>query len=283
MKVLLTGAKGMLGTDMAAVLGQKHDVTGIDIADLDITNLDDTLKFVKNIKPDVIINPAAFTQVDMCETEADTAYRVNSIGARNMAIAANEVNSPIIHISTDYVFDGNSKIPYTEFDTPNPQSVYGKSKLAGENYVKSMTNKYFIFRIQWLYGKNGPNFVKTILRIAKEKGRVTVVNDQIGKPTYTKDVAAAVLSFLGKGDYGTYHVTNSGIVSWYEFTAEILKQSGLKNVELLPCTTAEFPRPAKRPAYAPLDNYCLRLLGYAQMRPFEEALGDYLTETGEVS
>lgn len=278
MKVLVTGAKGMLGTDLCALLSKKYDVTGIDINELDITRLDETVNFIRDLKPDRIINCAAATNVDGCETEVDKAYLVNAIGVKNLAIASNEVNAPLIHYSTDYVFDGTATKPYTEFDNVNPQSVYGKSKLAGENYIKSLTNRYYIIRIQWLYGKNGPNFVKTILKRAVETGNLKVVNDQTGCPTYTKDLACATEILLDKNDYGTYHITNSGVVSWYEFTREILKLSNLSNITLTPCTTEEFPRPAKRPAYSPLDNYCLRLLGYPVLRPFEDALRCYLEE-----
>jgi len=279
MKILIIGARGMLGTDLCMLLGKKYDTTGIDIEELDITRLDDTVYFIKNYKPALIINCAAITNVDGCETEVDRAYLVNAIGARNLAVASNETGAPLIHYSTDYVFDGAASVPYTEFDKVNPQSVYGKSKLAGEEYVKSLTNRYFIIRTQWLYGKNGLNFVKTIMKRAAETGELKVVNDQTGKPTYTKDLAAATQTLLDKSDYGIYHITNSGIVSWYEFTAEILKAANLKNVKLTPCTTEEFPRPAKRPMYAPLENYCLKLAGLPEPRSFKEALKHYIKES----
>lgn len=278
MKILVTGTSGMLGTDLCALLSKKHDLTGIDIGDLDITQLSETLIYIKRFKPDMIINCAAATNVDGCETESDKAYLVNAIGAKNLAIASDEVHAPLIHYSTDYVFDGTATKPYTEFDSVNPQSVYGKSKLAGENYIRTLTNRYYIIRTQWLYGKNGSNFVKTIMKRAAETGKLSVVNDQTGCPTYTKDLACATEILLGKNDYGTYHITNSGIVTWYEFTREILKQSNLSNVTLTPCTTEEFPRPAKRPKYSPLDNYCLRLSGYPLLRSYEDALKCYLDE-----
>lgn len=283
MKILISGARGMLGTDICNLLGQKHDVTCVNSTILNITHFNEVIKFAKNLKPEIIINCTAMSNVDGCETEIDKAFLINAIGPKNLAIASNEVGAQLIHYSTDYVFDGAASVPYTEFDTENPQSIYGKSKLAGENYVKNLTSKYYIIRLQWLFGKNGPNFVKTILKHAAETGKLKVVNDQIGSPTYTKDLACATLNLLNTCDYGTYHITNSGIVSWYEFTVKILelmskKESRFKDVELSPCTTEEFPRPAKRPKYSPLDNYCLKLNGYPLLRPYEDALTDYLNE-----
>jgi len=278
MKILVTGASGMLGCDICALFSKHHDVTGIDKDVLDITSPGGTLNYVKSLKPAMIINCAAFTNVDGCETQKDEAYLVNALGARNLAIAANEINAPLVHYSTDYVFDGTSAVPYTEFDNVNPIGVYGKSKLAGEEYLKNFTNRFFIIRTQWLFGKNGPNFVKTILKRAAETGLLRVVNDQTGRPTYTKDLAVSTLSLIDNGGFGTYHITNAGTVSWYEFTQQILKAANQTSVSLTPCTTDEFPRPAKRPAYSPLDNYCIRLAGLPELRHFDGALNDYLND-----
>ena len=287
--ILITGAKGMLGTDLMAALNSEHECIGADIqktnniCELDITNLSNVLELVGKLKPDLIINPAAYTNVDGCETEIDTAFKVNSIGAKNLAIASNEYNIPIVHISTDYVFNGEKNTPYIESDIPNPQSVYGQSKLDGENFVRQLSNKHYIVRIQWLYGLNGKNFVTTIIKAAREKGALKVVNDQWGSPTYTKDVAGAIKQLIKKPDYGTYHITNSGITTWHDFTQEILKQAGITGVTLTPCTTEEFPRPAKRPRYSPLDNMNWRLIGYEPLRPYQEALKDYIAELGEIT
>ena len=276
MKITITGAKGMLGSDLTALLSQEHDVTAIDIDRLDITKLDDVVRFFKGNKADVIINCAAYTNVDACETAQDDAFLLNAIGPRNLAVASNEANAPLVHISTDYIFDGMKGSAYFEHDAPNPLSVYGATKLAGEKFVKDLTDKYYIIRTQWLYGKNGRNFVDTMLKLSKERDILSVVSDQFGSPTYTPDLSAAIGELIKKPAYGEYHVTNSEAATWHEFACEIFKQAGVTNVTVNPCTTAEFPRPAKRPAYGVLENYMLKIQGYKPLRSFREALADYL-------
>ena len=280
MKVFVTGHKGMLGTDLMNLLAEeKHDPTGADIDTLDICDLEAVMEAVGETKPDAVVNCAAYTNVDACETDADNAYRINAIGPKNLAIASNHYAVPLVHISTDYVFDGESDRPYLEGDFPNPQSVYGKSKLFGEENVRSLANRYFIFRTQWLYGKNGKNFVKTMLALAETSEYLTVVDDQSGSPTYTKDLAKVIVQLIGTRAYGTYHATNAGICTWHAFTKQIMELAGV-DIEVRPCTTAEFPRPAKRPRYAPLENFNLKLCGFATPRPWQEALKDYLREEG---
>ncbi len=277
MKILITGCKGMLGTDLMNVLSaEAHDVVGSDVQELDITNLEATLAFIKRIEPDVVINCSAYTNVDACETEINLAYKVNSIGPRNLAIAAQEVGAKLVHISTDYVFDGNKGEAYLEGDFVNPLSVYGKSKLDGENHVKSLMNKYFIVRTQWLYGVHGKNFVKTMINLSKERTELMVVNDQFGSPTHTLDLCHAISELINTKEYGTYHITNSGIVSWFQFTKDIMELIGKSDITVKPCTTAEFPRPAKRPAYSPLKNYNWELCGFKPLRDYKEALSEYL-------
>ena len=278
MRILLTGANGMLGTDLADRLGREHDCTGVDIGDFDITDRDAVFKYVRDFKPEMLIHPAAFTDVDGCETQSERAYLINARGTENLAAVCGELSVPILYFSTDYVFDGEKGSPYSEDDEPNPRSVYGKTKLEGENFIKRRTEKYFIVRIQSLYGKNGKNFVSTILRAAREKGALTVVNDQWSSPTYTKDVCGAVSELIKTIDYGTYHITNSGITTWYEFTEEILKQAGLTGVVLTPCAAEDYPRPAKRPRYSPLHNGRWAAAGREPLRPYTEALSDYLRE-----
>lgn len=273
MKVLITGAKGQLGQDLIKAFAG-HEVIAYDIDELDITDSASVEQAIKKIKPDTIIHSAAYTNVDGCETEQDTAFKVNATGTANLAMAANEVDAQILYVSTDYVFDGTSNKPYVESDTVSPQSVYGASKRAGEEAVMSATDKWYIARTAWLYGHGGQNFVKTIQKIANEKDKLKVVDDQKGSPTYTADLANKIAEVVGSGLYGLYHVTNQGFCTWYDFAAEILRLSDIK-AELEPCTTDEFPRPAKRPAYSVLANHNLKLKGFKPMRSWQEALEAY--------
>jgi len=278
MKVLVTGSKGMLGVDLTAQLQkEEHNVIGVDIDSLDICDLDAVIRTIDECKPSIVINCAGYTDVDRCETDIENAYKVNSIGPKNLAIASNQFDIPILHIGTDYIFDGKTNKPYLEGDLAYPLSIYGKSKLFGEENIKNHTNKYFILRTQWLYGKYGKNFVKTMLSLAEKGNVLKVVNDQFGSPTYTKDFASTICEIIETSSYGTYHVTNSGICSWYEFAKCIMKLAKL-DIEVKPCTTEEFPRPAKRPKYSPLENLNLRLCNFKILRHYEDALKEYLDE-----
>jgi dTDP-4-dehydrorhamnose reductase len=273
MKIVLTGAEGMLGN---AVKEQFSDSPVICFTRevLDITVLDEVVRKVKDARPDCIINAAAFTDVDACESEPEKAYLVNGIGARNLAIACEETGCPIVHVSSDYVFDGTKQGPYDEWDDTHPVSKYGISKLLGERFVTSLTNRFYIIRTSWLYGPNGRNFVNTILRLLKEKERVEVVTDQVGAPTFTQDLAAKIREIIGRG-YGIYHVTNSGSCSWYEFAKAIAANRGI-NTPINPVTSEQFRRPARRPANSMLGNTMLRLEGLEPLRPWQEALEEYL-------
>ncbi len=277
MHILLLGSSGMLGHALTAALSQQHKITGLDLPDLDITNISAVQSFVFSHCPDLLINAAAYTDVDGCESNIDHAFAVNATGPRNLAVVCNELDIPLIHISTDYIFDGNSSEPYKESDNPNPQSVYGKSKLLGEQYVRELTNKHYIIRTSWLYGQNGKNFVDTMLRLAGERDEISVVNDQVGSPTYTVDLAQAISELITEPAYGTYHLTNSGTCSWYEFTLEIFKQAGITGVRVKPITTEELNRPAPRPKYSVLDNSKWIASGRPPLRPYQDALKEYLT------
>lgn len=275
MKILITGANGQLGHDLTRVLGSAHDIYPFDL-NLDITDSLAVVGKVRDIKPEIIVNSAAYTDVDGCETNAETAYRVNAVGSQNMALAAKLVSAPLVTISTDFVFDGTKAAPYDEFDRPNPRSVYGRSKFAGEELVKAVLPEHYIIRTSWLYGRDGHNFVKTILRLADERDELKVVNDQIGSPTYCHDLAVRISELMTTGWYGTFHVTNAGSCSWYEFACTILAIAG-KDIPVKPVTTVELNRPAFRPANSVLRNYLCRLRGFEPMRDFRETLGDYFS------
>ncbi|HDN94951.1 MAG TPA: dTDP-4-dehydrorhamnose reductase, partial [Nitrospirae bacterium] len=219
MKIALTGSDGMLGHDIQKVFTDV-ELINFTLHDFDITDLDRTLSAIKEARPDYLIHPAAYTDVDGCEKDPETAYQVNAIGAKNVATACEEIGCPVLYISTDYVFDGTKEEPYIESDAPNPLNEYGLSKLKGERFVSSLTDSFYIVRTSWLYGKNGRNFVEIISRLLPEKDEIRVVNDQTGSPTYTYDLALKLRELIGKG-YGTYHITNSSKCSWYEFALEI--------------------------------------------------------------
>lgn len=273
MKVALTGAEGMLGQDIGRAFSGVELVC-LTYETLDITKLDPVMKRIREIKPDFLINAAAFTDVDRCESEPELAYLVNGIGARNLAMACEEVSCPIIQISTDYVFDGTKDGPYDEWDDTAPINRYGLSKLMGERFVMSLTNRFYVVRTSWLYGKNGKNFVDTICRLLSERDGIDVVNDQVGSPTFTLDLARKLREIIGKG-YGVYHVTNSGKCSWYEFAVAIASRKGIDK-RISPVASEMFKRPAKRPANSVLGHTMLKLEGMSEMRPWEIALEEYL-------
>ena len=275
-KLLITGGNGQLGRAVNNLYADRDDIECIntDVADLDITNLDEVLKYVENCAPYAIINCAAHTAVDLCEDQVDAAYKINAIGPRNLSIAAEKYNCKIVQISTDYVFGGDADKPYTEFDAPNPQGIYGKSKLAGENFVKEFASKYFIIRTAWLYG-DGKNFVKTMLRLAEDRDEIGVVYDQVGSPTSTLELAKAIDSLLFNENHGTFHGTCEGVCSWADFAEEIFKLAG-KNVKVKRLTSDEYPAKAKRPAYSVLENYMFNLTGDFKFADWHDALKVYM-------
>jgi len=280
MKILVTGAHGQLGKELVELLVKKHDVKGLGKDQLDITNEDQCIQVITDFKPDVIIHCAAYTAVDLAETEEDLAYKINAYGTRNLAVTAEQNGAKLCYISTDYVFDGRSSKPYREYDNTNPLSVYGKSKRAGERLCQTLSSRYFIVRTSWVYGLNGANFVKTMLKLAKERDTLKVVNDQVGSPTYTLDLAKFLEELVQTEKYGVYHATNSGVCSWYDFACAIFEESGMAiNVE--PCTTEEFPRPALRPRYSAMEHLSIRANGFKELRPWREGLKSFLKEMME--
>lgn len=280
MKVVVTGAKGQLGQDVMKQLhAQNHEALGTDRDDLDITNEADVLKFISDVKPDVILHCAAYTNVDAAEADKETAYQINALGTEYLAKAARAVDAKMLYISTDYVFDGTATEPY-EVDHPTkPIGVYGETKFAGEEMLKKYVEKYFIVRTAWVFGIGGNNFVKTMIRLGEERGEVGVVHDQVGSPTYTVDLASFMLELMKTDKFGTYHATNGGVCSWYEFAVEIFKQAGMDQVKVSPLTTDQFPRPAKRPAYSVLSKQKMEEAGFTPLRDWKEALAAYLAES----
>lgn len=277
-KIIITGCNGQLGRAMNIALAPytDYELVNTDVGELDITNVDSVINFVDEIKPYAIVNCAAHTAVDKAESDWDNAYKINAIGPRNLSIAATKNNAKLIHVSTDYVFDGNATKPYTEFDAPNPQGAYGKTKLAGENMVKQFADRFFIFRTAWLYG-DGKNFVKTMLRLSEDHDSVKVVCDQVGSPTSTKELANAIVSQMFTDNYGLFHATCEGDTSWADFTKEIFRIAK-KNTEVIPITAAEYGAAAPRPAYSILENYMLKLTSDYMFADWHDAIEEYLKE-----
>jgi dTDP-4-dehydrorhamnose reductase len=280
MRILLFGARGMLGRDLQPTLSGRHEVIGKDIEDLDITDPRQVQKQVETLQPQTVINAAAFTDVDGCESQKDLAFKVNAEGAGHVARACRKAGVRLIHLSTDYVFDGTSRVPYSEEAQPNPINVYGESKLQGEKAVQEAEGKHLILRTAWLYGKYGKNFVDTILRLASQQKELRVVDDQQGSPTFTRDLSQAIAEFLEKDVRGILHVTNSGSCSWFEFARKILETKGIPGwkTRVIPISSRQLNRPARRPSNSVLDCSRFKDLTGNTMRPWEEALGDYLSE-----
>ena len=275
MKILITGSNGMLGHDLIDVLKSKHELILTTSKTLDITDKDNTIEFIKENKPDIVINSAAYTDVDGCETNQDLAYGVNGDGVRNLALGCKEVDCPLVHVSTDYVFDGTARDPIEEDGEIGPISVYGKSKLRGEEAIQDILDKYFIIRTAWLYGINGKNFPKTMLELAQNHSEITVVYDEVGTPTYTPDLAYGISQLIETDYYGIYHLTNSGQCSWCEFARYIFEIVGC-DVKVIPVTASEFSRPAPRPSYSVLRNKKWIENGFEPLRSYKEAIKDYI-------
>ncbi len=290
MKMLITGAKGQLGSELLRILKDMNcslgvvdgyydnaDIMALDADELDITDLSAVKSTIGRFRPDIIINTAAFTNVDGCEADMDNAFRVNSLGARNIALAAQEAGSRLVHLSTDYVFSGEGKTPYREYDQTLPGSIYGKTKLLGEEYVRELCSRYFIVRTSWLYGINGKNFVKTIFGAAKEKDHLEVVDDQVGCPTNAEDLAYHLLKIALTDEFGVYHCSGNGECSWYDFAVMILKLAGI-DCPVKPIKTVQLGRAAKRPEYSSLDNMMLRCTVGDGMRNWEDAIKHFIKE-----
>lgn len=275
MKVLITGSNGMLGHDLIDVLDGKHELIKTTSKSLDITDEDKVKEYIVNENPDIVINSAAYTDVDGCETNEEMAYKVNGDGVKNLALACKVVDCPLVHISTDYVFNGENSKPWMEDDEVGPISIYGKSKLQGEEAIESILDKFFIIRTSWLYGINGGNFPKTMLELAKTHDTLTVVTDEIGTPTYTLDLAQAIAELIETEYYGIYHITNSDYCSWFDFAKYIFEVKNI-DVNVVPVTAEEFARPASRPHYSVLNNSNWVNNGFKPLRSYKEAIKDYL-------
>ena len=292
MKILITGSNGQLGNELQKIVStgkaeigsvseeiKNAEVFAMDVDILDITNLEQVKKVLNEVKPDVVINCAAATNVDGCEANQDLAFKINSLGPRNLAMVAEELGAKIVQVSTDYVFSGIGEAPLKECDLVAPVSVYGKTKLLGEEFVRDFSTKYYIVRTAWLYGYVGHNFVYTMMKLGKDRDTLNVVNDQLGNPTHANDLAYHILKLIQTEEYGVYHCTGKGECSWYNFASEIMKLSG-RNCTVNPCTSEEYksmyPNSADRPAYSSLDNMMLRCTIGDEMRDWKDALKTFM-------
>ncbi|MEZ3508732.1 MAG: dTDP-4-dehydrorhamnose reductase [Lachnospiraceae bacterium] len=275
-KVIVTGANGQLGRaiNLQYAGSGEYELINTDVEELDITSIDKVMEFVRDVKPYAIINCAAYTAVDACEKEEDLAFRINAVGPRNLSIAATETGAKMMHVSTDYVFDGNGTRPYRETDPTGPQGAYGRTKLAGENFVKEFSNRHYIIRTAWLYG-DGKNFVKTMLRLSETHDKVRVVMDQVGSPTSAGELAKAIAYLLPTENYGLFHGTCEGDCSWAQFTEEIFRLAG-KNTIVEAITSEEYGAAAQRPAYSILENYMFKMTTDFMFADWHDAIAEYM-------
>ncbi|MBE6578130.1 MAG: dTDP-4-dehydrorhamnose reductase [Ruminococcaceae bacterium] len=278
MRVLVTGANGQLGQDLCAELNRRgHYVIASDIDNMDITDQKAVLCFFKSTLPEAVIHCAAYTATDNAEDEPEVCRRINAEGTKNLALACKELNIKMLYISTDYVFNGCGEVPFTVGDPAAPLSVYGKTKYEGECFVREILTDYFIVRISWVFGIHGKNFVRTMLRLAKDRTEVSVVNDQIGSPTYTVDLSVLLADMIVTDKYGTYHATNEGFCSWYDFACEIFRAS--KNeMTVHPVTSDQFPAKIKRPTNSRMDKSELDKNGFSRLPTWQDALARFLEE-----
>lgn len=276
MKVLVTGVKGQLGYDVVKDLEKRgHQPIGVDRDEMDLMDNEAIRTFIMNLKPEAIIHCAAYTAVDKAEEEVETCYQINAESVKVISECAKELDVKLIYISTDYVFDGTKEGEYVETDLPNPINVYGASKLKGEQYVQTLLEKYYIVRISWVFGVNGNNFIKTMRRLGSERDELNIINDQVGSPTYTADLAPLLVDMMETDKYGIYHVTNEETCSWYEFANEIFKQSRIE-VKTNPITTDQYPTAAKRPMNSRMSKAKLKANGFNLLPTWQQALAHYL-------
>ena len=282
MKILVTGIGGQLGYDVCKVLDARHiENKGVDIADFDITDAEATRNYIVGYHPDAVIHCSAWTAVDKAEDELDTVRAVNTEGSRNVAAACKEIGAKMLYLSTDYVFPGTGDHFYEPEDPTGPLGAYGATKLGGELAVKGLLERYFIVRISWVFGKNGNNFIKTMLRLTESKSELNVVCDQIGSPTYTADLAPLLCDIIMTDKYGTYHATNEGICSWAEFAEEIFRLTK-KNVKINPIPTREYPTRAVRPLNSRMSKDKLEQAGFTRLPHWKDALQRYLEEISAI-
>ncbi len=278
-RILVIGAKGMLGTDLMTVLHAgfpDDEVVGWDIGEIDIQKEEETVSKIEKLRPAVVVHLAAYTDVDGCELDEERAFAINAEGTKHVALAVSRCEAKMIYLSTDYVFDGNKREPYLENDSPHPLNVYGRSKLQGEQYVQTWAKEALIIRAQWLYGRYGKNFVTSILRQANEKKVLSIVDDQIGSPTYTVDLSKAISVLIQFDARGIFHVANSDVCTWYAFGQTVLKLSGMDKVKVIPISSEELGRPAARPSYSVFNCEKLKRETGLGLRPWSEAVRDYL-------
>lgn len=276
MKILVTGVNGQLGYDVVKELEKReHQAVGVDRKEMDLTSTEQIKECIENVNPEAIIHCAAYTAVDKAEDEEELCRRVNAIATKEIAECAKKLDIPMIYISTDYVFDGTKDGEYTEEDIPNPINVYGKTKYEGEVYVQELLEKYYIVRISWVFGENGNNFIDTMLRLAKERDSLNVINDQVGSPTYTKDLSRLLVDMIETDKYGIYHATNEGYCTWYEFAKEIFKVTNV-DIQVNPINTSEYPTKAKRPINSKINKHKLVENELLILRDWKKALDDYI-------
>lgn len=280
MKVLVTGANGQLGQELAEIFpAAGYEVAAVARGELDVTDPESVQDAIEHHAPELVINAAAYTNVDGCESETGLAYAVNALGPRNLAQSCGRFGCDLLHVSTNYVFDGEEERPYEPFDPPRPISAYGRTKLAGEEYVKHLTNRWYVVRTAGVYGR-GHNFVRTMLRVGKERDLLKVKDDEFVSPTYARDLAESIAQIVGEGSYGVYHLTNAGSCSWYEFTREIFRLAGIET-EIVPIPGSEYPLPAARPANGVLSTLG-NPAGSPELRHWRDALADYLEKEAEI-
>lgn len=283
MKVLVTGVKGQLGFDVMNELKKRGiEGIGVDVDEMDITDAATCRKVITEAGPDAVIHCAAYTAVDAAETNMEICRKVNAGGTRNIALVCRDLDIKMMYISTDYVFNGQGERPWEPDDKREPLNAYGQSKYEGELAIEELVKKFFTVRIAWVFGVNGKNFIKTMLRLGKERGAVSVVDDQIGSPTYTYDLARLLVDMIQTDRYGRYHATNEGLCSWYEFAVEIFKQAGMDEVKVTPVSTEEYtamyPNQAKRPMNSRISKEKLSENGFERLPSWQDALGRYLKE-----
>lgn len=279
MKVLVTGAKGQLGTDLMNELEKRGiESIGVDVQEMDITDREACMRVISESKADAVIHCAAYTAVDAAEDNVDLCRKINGEGTRNVALACQATGAKMMYISTDYVFDGQGTRPWEPDDSRSPLNVYGQTKYEGELAVEELVEKFFTVRIAWVFGVAGKNFIKTMLRLGKERGAVSVVDDQVGSPTYTYDLARLLVDMIQTDYYGRYHATNEGFCSWYGFACEIFRQAGMDEVKVTPVSSDQFPVKAVRPANSRMSKAKLAENGFEPLPTWQDALGRFLKE-----